>query len=252
MRKTATIMGMPVIIEIIDRNVREEIFDKIFDYLTLVDECFSTYKKNSEITLYNEGKIEYENLSDEMKDVLKLCEEMKDKTEGYFDIVYESKTDPSGLVKGLAIHNACEILRREGYKNFYVEIAGDIEIAGLNSEGEKWSIGIRNPFDKKENIKVVYLKDRGIATSGNYERGKHIYNPKEHRQADEVASMTVIGPDVYLADCYATACFAMGERGIYFIEKLPDFEGYMIDNKGIATFTNGFEKYLKQYDENNR
>lgn len=33
----------------------------------------------------------------------------------------------------------------------------------------------------------------------------------------------------------------MGESGIDFIERLLGFEGYMIDSKGIATFTSGFE-----------
>jgi thiamine biosynthesis lipoprotein len=160
--------------------------------------------------------------------------------------MHNGKIDPSGLVKGWAIYNAGQILRKKGFKNFYVEIAGDIEIAGLNSEGKKWAIGIRNPFNKKENVKVVYLNDRGIATSGNYERGKHIYNPKEKKQAGEVASITVIGPNIYEADRFATACFAMGTKGIYFLEKLPDFEGYMIDHKGLATFTSEFEKYTKQ------
>ena len=236
---------MPVVVEIVDSNVTDEIFEEIFDYLISVDERFSTYKKSSEITLYNEGKISKENLSEDMKNVLKLAEEIKNKTDGYFDIVYNGKTDPSGLVKGFAIHNACEILRNSGFKNFYVEIAGDIEVAGLNSEGGKWRIGIRNPFNKRENIKIVYLSDCGIATSGNYERGEHIYNPKKHKQANDIASLTVIGPNVYEADCYATACFAMGKQGIYFIEKLDSMEGYMIDNEGLATFTSVFEKYIK-------
>jgi FAD:protein FMN transferase len=243
MKENRIIMGMPVTIEIADLNAEIEVFEEVFDYLISVDERFSVYKKNSEITLYNEGKITKENLSEEMKKVLKLAEETKNKTDGFFDIVYGGKIDPSGLVKGWAIYNASIILHKKGFKNFYVEIAGDIEVAGLNNEGQKWAIGIRNPFNKKENVKVVYLSDCGIATSGNYERGKHIYNPKEKKPAEEIASLTVIGPNIYEADRFATACFAMGEKGIYFIEQLPGFEGYLIDKNKIATFTSGFEKY---------
>lgn len=245
MKKNKTIMGMPVIIKINDSNVTEEVFEEIFNYLISIDERFSTYKKNSEITLYNEKKIIKEDLSDDMKKVLELSEKTKKETNGFFDIVYDGKIDPSGLVKGWAIYNASEILRKKGFKNFYVEIAGDIEIAGLNNEGKKWAIGIRNPFDKKENVKVVYLSDKGIATSGTYERGEHIYNPKDKRRDIEIVSITVIGPNIYEADRFATAAFAMGEKGIYFIEQLVGFEGYMIDLEGIATFTSGFEKYLK-------
>lgn len=236
---------MPVIIEIVDSNATLEVFEEVFNYLISVDERFSVYKKTSEITSYNEGKIKKEDLSDDMKKVLELSEETKNKTDGFFDIMYDGKIDPSGLVKGWAIYNAGELLRKKGFKNFYVEIAGDIEVRGLNSEGKKWAIGIRNPFNKKENVKVVYLSGVGIATSGTYERGHHIYNPKEKKQADEIASLTVIGPNVYEADRFATACFVMGKEGIYFIEKKPLFEGYMIDHDGVATFTSGFEKYSK-------
>jgi thiamine biosynthesis lipoprotein len=56
--------------------------------------------------------------------------------------------------------------------------------------------------------------------------------------------MTVVGPNIYDADRFATAAFAMGRAGIYFIEQLAYFEGYMIDDHGIATFTSGFSQYL--------
>jgi thiamine biosynthesis lipoprotein len=237
-------MGMPVAIEIADLNAKREVFEKVFDYLISVDERFSVYKKNSEITLYNEGKISKENLSEEMKKVLELSEETKNKTDGFFDIAHEGKIDPSGLVKGWAIYNASKILRQMGFNNFYVEIAGDIEVAGLNSEGKKWAIGIRNPFNKKENVKVVYLSDRGIATSGTAERGQHIYNPQKPKETiKDILSLTVIGPNIYEADRFATAAFAMGSAGIYFIEKLADFEGYLIDKNGMAKMTSGFGKY---------
>lgn len=245
MKKNRTIMGMPVTIEIVDSNATQEIFEEVFNYLISIDEQFSPYKKTSEISLYNEGKISKKELSIDMKKVLELSEKTKNDTNGFFDITYNGKINPSGLVKGWAIYNASLILRKNGFKNFYVEIAGDIEIAGFNSENKKWSIGIRNPFNKKENVKILYLSNVGIATSGTYERGYHIYNPKEKKQVDEIASLTVIGPNIYEADRFATACFAMGEKGIYFIENLSNFEGYMIDHNGIATFTSGFEKYTK-------
>ena len=245
MKQARTIMAMPVVIDIVDDGATQEIFDEVFDYLVSVDARFSVYKKDSEITLYNEGKIREADLSEDIKKVFALSEEMKNKTDGYFDIHQGGKIDPSGLVKGLAIYNASLILRKKGFKNFYVEIAGDIEVRGHNREGRKWAIGIRNPFNRNENVKVVYLTDVGIATSGTYENGEHIYNPKSGGKATEIQSITIIGPNVYEADCFATASFAMGKNGIHFIEKLDGFEGYMIDHNGIATFTNNFEQYVK-------
>jgi thiamine biosynthesis lipoprotein len=60
----------------------------------------------------------------------------------------------------------------------------------------------------------------------------------------DVLSLTVIGPNIYEADRFATAAFAMGEEGIRFIERLEGFEGYMIDRRGQATFTSGFTRYI--------
>jgi thiamine biosynthesis lipoprotein len=54
----------------------------------------------------------------------------------------------------------------------------------------------------------------------------------------------VIGPNVYDADRFATAAFAMGRNGIEFIEKLAGFEGYLIDQERQATYTSGFERLV--------
>jgi len=65
-----------------------------------------------------------------------------------------------------------------------------------------------------------------------------------NEQLYEIVSLTVIGPTVYDADRFATAAFAMGRQGIEFLESQKEYEGYMIDAKGIATYTNGFEQYV--------
>lgn len=234
---------MPVTLEIVG-NGSAAIFKKVFDYFRSVDDKFSTYKENSEISRINKGYVNKVNFSHEMKTIFRLAKKTFKETLGYFDIKRaDGKIDPSGLVKGWAIHNAAEILTKEGYKNFYVDAGGDIEARGLNSQGKKWRVGIRNPFKPGQNVKIIEISDCGVATSGTYERGLHIYNPKTGTEARDIASMTVIGPSVYEADRFATAAFAMGQSGIEFIEKREDLEGYMIDNKGIATMTSGFERY---------
>lgn len=243
MKETRIIMGMPVVVEIVDAHVSQESLDEIFDYFVWVDDKFSTYKSKSEITLFNEGKIKQEDLSSEMKTVFELAEETKKETNGFFDINFNNVCDPSGIVKGWAIHNAANILRKNGYKNFYVEIGGDIEVEGKNDAGEDWLIGIRNPFNREEIVKIVHLSGKGIATSGTAIRGSHIYNPKDKKSATDILSLTVIGPNIYEADRFATAAFAMGKTGIEFIENMLGFEGYMIDHDGIATYTSGFMKY---------
>ena len=82
-----------------------------------------------------------------------------------------------------------------------------------------------------------------MATSGNYERGEHIYNPHTGRAATALDSMTVVGPNICDADVYATAAFAMGPKGIEWVAK-QGLECYQIAPGGKATYTPGLGRYL--------
>lgn len=245
MKQLQLLMGMPITVEVVDTTVTEADIEKVFAYFRAVDETFSTYKEHSEISRINRGELDEEAYSDEMKTILALSEQTRRETQGYFDIRHRGLLDPSGIVKGWAILQAANLLKAAGFANFYIDAGGDIQVAGKKA-GNPWRIGIRNPFNRHENVKVLAITNRGVATSGTAIRGQHIYNP---HQADkplpnEIVSLTVVGPNVYEADRFATAAFAMGKKGIYFIEKLAGFEGYMIDATAHAMFTSGFERYV--------
>jgi thiamine biosynthesis lipoprotein len=248
MREARAIMGMPITIEIVGDNVSDAI-ESAFAYFQGIDERFSTYKDTSEISKINRGEIGESDWSDEVREVFLLAEKTKRQTDGYFDIRKPDGTvDPSGIVKGFAIYRAAEMLKATGCENFFIDAGGDIANAGKtrgkNGEMNEWSVGIRNPFKQDEIVKIIYPKGHGVATSGSYIRGAHIYDPREPaRSLDEVVSITVIGPDVLEADRFATAAFAMQRDGIHFIERMQGLEGYMIDKDGMATMTSGFEKF---------
>jgi thiamine biosynthesis lipoprotein len=247
MRETRIIMGMPITVELVDSHAMIGDLDSIFSYFIQVDEQFSTYKSTSEIMRINRGELSPQEYSAQMREIITLAQKTKEETNGYFDITKPDGTlDPSGIVKGWAIENAAELLRKAGYKNFFIDAGGDIQSEGVSSEGLPWSVGIRNPFNQGEIVKVIYPKGMGVATSGSYIRGNHIYNPHApEKPIAGVVSLTVIGPNVCEADRFATAAFAMGKEGVYFIEKLSGFEAYSIDQGGVATETSGFEAYLR-------
>lgn len=236
-------MGMPISVEIVSSDVKQKDFDKVFDYFVYVDEKFSTYKSTSETSKINQGLIKESEYSDDMLEVIRLCRETTLETNGFFTTVASDLSfDPLGLVKGWAINKASKLLENSGFYNFYIEAGGDIQTLGKNEDGECWGIGVCNPFNRDEIIKVVYLSGQGIATSGTYARGQHIINPlKPNVPITEIVSLTVIGPNVYEADRFATVAFAMGRSGINFIENLNGFEGYMIDSQGVATYTSRFD-----------
>ncbi len=238
-------MGMPVTVEVVDAAATAELLDEVFSYFEYVDDKFSTYKDESEISLINKHELAPEQSSQDMRTIFALAEQTRQETNGYFDIRRNGSYDPSGIVKGWAIYNAAELVRQKGFENLYVEAGGDVQAVGKNSRGQNWRVGIRNPFNLNEIVKVFSVSNCGVATSGTYVRGAHLYNPKEDGLLDTpIVSLTVIGPDIYEADRFATAAFAMGQEGILFIESLEGFEGYMIDRYGEATCTGGLERYV--------
>jgi thiamine biosynthesis lipoprotein len=245
MRETRIIMGMPITIDVVDAGSRD-LLEKCFAWFDAVDARFSTYKADSEISRYNAGQVAEADLSSEMKEVFAVARATTDATDGFFDMKTPgSGVDPSGIVKGWAIKKVADMLVAEGAENFFVDAGGDIQSRGKNAEGEDWRVGIRSPFKLSQVIKIVTPRGQGIATSGTYVRGAHIYNPHAPQERlDDVVSLTVIGPDVLDADRFATAAFAMGKDGIYFIEGLEGFEGYAVNALGIATQTSHFGGFV--------
>jgi thiamine biosynthesis lipoprotein len=240
-------MGMPITIEIASTHATNDIFETVFGYFSYIDGIFSTYKTSSEISGINRKELARPYWSDDMETIFALAETAKEKTGGYFDIQKpDGSFDPSGIVKGWAIQNAATIIRDAGFIDFYIDAGGDIQTSGTSNDGEPWLIGIKNPFNQDEIIKTIYASGTAIATSGTYIRGLHIYNPKTGLPIDTISSLTVVGKDIYDVDLLATSAFAMGTQGIDFIESIPEFEGYSIDTKGIATMTTGFEGFIEK------
>jgi thiamine biosynthesis lipoprotein len=243
-RETRILMGMPITIEIIDAD-SDRLIDDVFAYFAAVDARFSVFKPESEISALNRGRLSVSDVSAPMREILAIADRTKSETRGYFDIRRsDGSLDPSGVVKGWAIRNAADLIRAAGVKNFYVDAGGDIQAGGVNAAGEPWTVGVRNPFAHHEIVKAIRPQGCGVATSGSYVRGQHIYDPhRPGQRLEEIVSLTVIGGDVLEADRFATAAFAMGRAGIHFIEERPDLEGYAIDAAGVATRTSGFDRY---------
>jgi FAD:protein FMN transferase len=246
MRVKRDLMGMPITIEIVDAP-DTALIDRGFAYLEAVDRRFSTYRADSEISSINANITPVGNYSGEMREVFDIASLTRAETAGYFDMRRpDGSLDPSGIVKGWAIRNTARLLFGLGAANFYVDAGGDVQSVGHNADGTEWRAGIRNPFNPDQHVKTVYPRGKGIATSGTYARGQHIYNPHQPQDAiTDIVSLTVIGDDVLEADRFATAAFAMGADGIRFIEGRPGLEGYQIDAAGIATMTSGFEAFTR-------
>ena len=106
-------------------------------------------------------------------------------------------------------------------------------------------MGIADPFHRGRLALVVEAADSAVATSGIAERGAHIIDPHLGRAATGLASLTVVGPSLALADAYATAAFAMGPaRARDWAESRPGYEAYAITSDGDTWQTSGFAPHI--------
>jgi FAD:protein FMN transferase len=127
--------------------------------------------------------------------------------------------DLGAVAKGLAVDAAAREL--QPFRNFAIDAGGDIYFGGRNSRGDLWRAGVRHPRSHDELVDWFEVSDCAVCTSGDYERGAHLLDPRDGSTAQRVASATVVAPSAMLADALATAAFVLGpEQGIALLERM--------------------------------
>jgi thiamine biosynthesis lipoprotein len=127
--------------------------------------------------------------------------------------------DLGAVAKGLAVDMAAKEL--QAFKNFAIDAGGDLYLGGCNRQGDPWTVGIRHPRIEAGLMDSISVSDRAVCTSGDYERGMHILDPRTGNSATEVASVTVVARTAILADAVATAAFVLGpEEGVRLCDRL--------------------------------
>jgi thiamine biosynthesis lipoprotein len=236
------VMGMAVSLDLDDDLPvpdLEHLADGVFTWLREVDEIFSTYKPESEISRLARGALRRDQCTTVVGEVLDRCAELWTETGGYFDINAGGTLDPSGYVKGWAVQRACDRLRSEGSANHCLNAGGDVYVRGTPRGRQTWRVGIRHPWEPLRTAWILEVTDMAVATSGTYERGLHVIDPFTGRPAADLRSVTVVGPELGTADAYATAALAMGLAGIDWLAALPGHECAVVTEDGRALRSEG-------------
>ena len=220
----------------------DEILASAIAYLHQVDAWFSTYRVDTPITMYRNGLIPLFRTPTVVQEVLSSCHFAKTLSRGAFDPwAVKGGVDPSGYVKGWAAGQVADQLVRAGIRNVCVNASGDIACRGLQAPGELWAIGIINPYDTQQVVEVVHVGDGAVATSGLYERGSHIRNPRTGSTEVHYDSATIVGPDAGLADALATAALVEGPTCAAWFADLPGWSVYLIKDGVVSFFGPAFE-----------
>lgn len=239
------VWGTVVVLEAHAENFEidiESLFSQAAKFLHEVDDWFSTYRVDTPISALRMGFAELGQMPPVVQQVLKQCETIKELTDGAFDPwAVPGGVDPSGYVKGWAADVAADFLVEQGVANVCINAAGDISCRGVQDHEQQWVIGIQNPFDANSIIGTVELSDCAMATSGEYERGKHIINPRSGLRELALKSATVIGPDGGLADALATAILIEGLDGIKWLEQFGELSALLVDEQQVYTYGPAFE-----------
>ena len=239
MRHVEQVMGTAVSIDLADdlppRSLSAMITD-VCAWLHEVDARFSTYRDDSEVNRFQRREIALADLSADLRHVLDACADLWRETDGYFDAYAAGPLDPSGYVKGWSVEVASARLAAAGSHRHFINAGGDIRMRGPAPDGGPWRVGIRHPWAAGKLSWVLALTDGAVATSGTYERGDHVRNPRTGKPASGLRSVTVTGPDLARADAYATAALAMGEPGISWLARrtADGYESAVVTDDGRA------------------
>ena len=245
-RRVVSVMGTVFTLDLRDLDAAAAAVDEVVAWWRWVDDTFSTYRPDSQISRLATGSVTLVECAPEVRHVLEMCAEAAEISAGHFTDHPDGHLDPSGMVKGWSVDVASRMLQLAGSQNHCISAGGDVRCIGNPGPRASWRVGVVDPRDGERLLAIVTAPttpphDLAVATSGTSQRGHHILDPVTALPADELASITVIGPDLTLADWAATAAFAMGHDARTWLDNMEALEGYAVTPHGDYWCTNGFE-----------
>ncbi len=130
------------------------------------------------------------------------------------------KLDFGAIGKGYAIDKAANILKKEGIKSAFIDSVSNQYYLGSPPGASSWQVGIKDPRNPNKIIKYLYIKNKSISTSGDYEqffienniRYSHIINPKTGYPINEANASTIVSEHSTDADALSTSILLLNEN----------------------------------------
>jgi len=152
------------------------------------------------------------------------------------------KFDFNAVAQGYSVDLVGDFLASKGINNFLVDIGGEVLAIGEKPLEGPWIVGIEKPSENEYSDRTLEatleLKDRALATSGNYRkfyeedgiRYSHTIDPETgYPVTHSLLSVSVITTDAGTADAWATAFMVMGlENAKKILENRDGLEAFFI------------------------
>jgi thiamine biosynthesis lipoprotein len=154
----------------------------------------------------------------------------------------------AGILQGYGVRRAEELMKRLGIRGGLINGSGDVACWGKQGDGSGWRIAIGDPAQPQSVSSWLTVSDVAVVTAGNYEqyftvKGNyygHIIDPHTGYPATGLRSVTIICPDVELADGLDEVVFVLGPvAGLAFINRLKGVDCTLITNDGQTLTSNG-------------
>ena len=192
------------------RDLQGNVCSQVRDAYGKVEEKLSIWNPESEISQY----ASLDGVSPEMRPCYEAAFELQRRSGGVFNPFWRGGgrgPDLGGIAKGFAVDLAAERLGGQAVADgtaILLDLGGNLKVVA----GE-WKTGIRNPFGSGGVVQTLTLTNgMACATSGEYERGKHIRDGRTGVPVtNDVASVTVVHPtSAMIADGLSTTLFILG------------------------------------------
>jgi len=152
----------------------------------------------------------------------------------------------AGILQGYGLRRARQVLGELGVRGGLLNGSGDIYCWGRQADGSLWRVAIGDPDHPRSVAAWIDVTDMAVVTAGNYEQyftvgGQvygHIINPHTGYPSVGLRSVTILCPDVELADGLDEVVFVKGPTaGLAFINGLKNVDCTLItdDNRTLVS-----------------
>jgi thiamine biosynthesis lipoprotein len=205
------------------RAVSEALADAVAE-LRAIDATFSPVRSTSLVARLRRGEVSADVYAP-LADIVARCDAMRAATDGWFDAwAVPGGFDPSGLLKGWAVDRAGARLRAAGISDYAVVSEADLAVRGHAPHGGPWRIAVHRPSGHSRSPMILELTEGAVGTSGLTGQRGHVVDPHT-REPVRHGAAAVLGPNLAVADAYATALVAAGPAGLPWF---PTKDGYRL------------------------
>jgi FAD:protein FMN transferase len=253
-----------------DDDMSEIVASKAYEEGLRLSKIFNLYDEKSELSLLNKNR--KMRVSKEFVEVLNIAKEFYELTNGLYDVslgkqILQRKKgleenakcsfkdiliennfitlknddviiDLGSIAKGYIVDKMVELLEKEGVMTGLVDGRGDIRIFGDIIQ----NIGIQHPRDKDKTISKITVGECAVATSGDYNQYYGTFEKSHIINSKNFSSITVVCPNLAIADAFATAFFVL--ESLELVDKYKNVKMMTIDKNLNIKYYNGFEELL--------